>query len=152
MEDLYRNITWGTTENYWSGFLLFQCWSCCPSVLLLWFILIVIIVCFLFDFLFALFRIAWWSSVGKELISWLSASAVLYLMPSLMSMFLSCLVSWAGCSILGRMQYLGQDIVSWTGCSILDRMQYLGQDAEFDCAGSWSLPFHLVCMGQSPEK
>ena len=30
-----------------------------------------------FDFLFVLFRIAWWSSAGKELSSWLSDCAVL---------------------------------------------------------------------------
>ena len=32
---------------------------------------------FVFDFLFVLYRIDWWSSAGKELSSWLSACAVL---------------------------------------------------------------------------
>ena len=47
-------------------------------VLLLQFILIVI-VCFLFVFddLLVLFKIAWWTSAGKKLTSWLSACAVL---------------------------------------------------------------------------
>ena len=31
----------------------------------------------LLDYLFLLFRLAWWTSVGKELTSWLSACAVL---------------------------------------------------------------------------
>ena len=41
---------------------------------LLWFALIVIFrLFFVFDFLFALFRMTFWSSAGKDLSSWLSA-------------------------------------------------------------------------------
>ena len=35
-----------------------------------------------FDFLFTLFRIAWWPCAGKEQSSWISACAVLYFMLS----------------------------------------------------------------------
>ena len=51
---------------------------------MLWFVLIVN-VCSLsvvFDLLFNLFRIAVWSSVGKELYHWLFTCAVLILAPS----------------------------------------------------------------------
>ena len=57
---------------------------------------------FVSDFLFALFRIVWWPSTGKELSSWLSICAVLCVIPSLMFVLLSRLMtlkSFAGCEI-----------------------------------------------------
>ena len=46
------------------------------------------------------FKISWWSSAGKELLSsWLPACALLYLMLSLVFVFLSLLVSLVECGI-----------------------------------------------------
>ena len=44
-----------------------------------------------------LFRIAWWTSAREELISWLSACAVLLCV--VLFVFFSHFVSWAGCGI-----------------------------------------------------
>ena len=49
-------------------------WPFCCG-LFLW--LVFVRLMFVLDFLFVWFRIAWWSSAGKELSSWLSACAVL---------------------------------------------------------------------------
>ena len=46
-----------------------------------------------------LFRIAWRPSAGKELSSWLSVCVVLYLMQTLVFVFLSLLVYLEGCGI-----------------------------------------------------
>ena len=48
---------------------------------------------FVSEFVFALFKIVWWSSAGTELASWLSSCDVLYMMSSLEFVFLSCLMS-----------------------------------------------------------
>ena len=55
--------------------------------------------CLSFDVLFASFRMSGWPSARKEPSSRQSACVVLYLMPSLVFVFLSRLVSWAGCGI-----------------------------------------------------
>ena len=80
------------------------------AVLLLWFLLIVHFL-LVFEYLLIMFMIAWWTSAGKVLTSWLSACAMFSIC------CLDCLCSFA----------------VWC----------LGKDVEFDCIGSWSLPFHL---------
>ena len=52
-----------------------------------------------FDFLFALFRIIWWTPAGRKLSVCCSVYVVLYLIPSLASVFLSRVGFGKGCKI-----------------------------------------------------
>ena len=70
-------------------------------VLLLWFILIVFVspLPVIFDYLFNMFKVASWTSTGKELISWLFDCAAISLCRLDLFVFLSRMVSGEGCGI-----------------------------------------------------
>ena len=52
-----------------------------------------------FDYLFIMFKVASWTSTGKELISWLSNCAVISLCRLDLFVFFSRMVSGEGCGI-----------------------------------------------------
>ena len=92
------DLVWYSALVCWHSDLV--CWHS-DSVILLWFILIVLFVScflFLFDILFILFKIARWASSGKEL-SYCFSLVMFYLMPSQLFLFLSLLLSWAECGM-----------------------------------------------------
>ena len=65
---------------------------------------------FVFDVLFAFFRTVLWQSAGKELSSWLSVCAILYLVPSFLF-----LVPW----------FLGQGVESVLFVSVPDHLRFI---------------------------